>query len=125
MTAGDVETLDFLQALADDPSVSKTLSRQAIIAAVNQAAEVHASRVSAAWVRPHLPTWVNPAQVGAVISALVKTHLLTPTAEICESGNATQRNQTRLMRVYHRPHHIPVDDTERAALAATLTRTGA
>ena len=65
MTPRDVETLDFLEALAEDPSVSKTFSRQAVILAINTAAENHRGRVSAAWVRPHLPAWVNPSQVGA------------------------------------------------------------
>jgi hypothetical protein len=118
-----VPQYEILDLVADDPSVSKTFSRQAIIAAVNAAAEVHAGRVSAAWIRPHLPGWVNPSQVGAVVSALVKTGLLTPTAEICESGNHAQRNTTRLMRVYHRAHPIPTDDKERAALAAHLGAT--
>ena len=120
MTPRDVETLDFLEALAEDPSVSKTLSRQAVILAINTAAENHRGRVSAAWVRPHLPAWVNPSQVGAVISALSKQGLLSRTTEICESGNAASRNSTRIMPVYHRPRHIPTDPTERAALAAEL-----
>lgn len=120
MTARDVETLDFLDALAGDPSVSKTLSRQAVILAINAAADDHRGRVTAAWVRPHLPAWVNPSQVGAVISALSKQGLLTRTTEICESGNAASRNSTRIMPVYHRPSTIPTDPTERATLAAEL-----
>lgn len=120
MTARDVETLDFLDALAGDPSVSKTMSRQAVILAINTAADNHRGRVSAAWVRPHLPTWVNPSQVGAVISALSKQGLLARTTEICESGNAASRNSTRIMPVYHRPRTIPTDPTERATLAAEL-----
>lgn len=107
MSPRDNDTLELLDGLADDPTVSKTMSRRAILTAINVAADAHRGKVTAAWVRPHLPSWVNPSQVGAVVSALTRAGVLEETSEIHESGNAQSRNGTRLMKVYRRV--CPID----------------
>ena len=109
MTAQDLTILDELA--AQDWLPSKALARQLIIGAVNRAADDHAGRVTAAWVRPHLPRWAIGPQVGAVMSVLTKRGLLVRVpGAVHESENMGQRNGTRLMPLYTRTREITPED---------------
>ena len=78
---------------------------------VNRAADDHAGRVTAAWVRPHLPRWALGPQVGAVMSVLTKRGLLVRVpGAVHESENMGQRNGTRIMPLYTRTREITPED---------------
>lgn len=60
-----------LEAVRADTSIPNRLaSRRAIAVAINRAAAEHKGLVHVSWVRPHLPSWVTPQQVGAMFSGL-------------------------------------------------------
>lgn len=91
---------DLLDLITADPLPNKQATRDAVLAAITKVAAEHDGLVTAAWVRPLLPEYANPHQVGATISVLVKQGVLTRTGATHTSGNQKQRNTYRPMPVY-------------------------
>lgn len=93
--------VDEIDLVAADHRFSAVQSRHAIRSAISMAAKAHDGLVHISDVRPLLPDWVTPHQVGAVFTALVRSGVLVWTGEYRPSGNAAQRNAQRPAKVYH------------------------
>ncbi len=100
MTTADYSLLDLL---ADDPSTLAELDRDAICAAIRQAAK-RDGQVTAATVRAALDRPVNPHRIGAVVSGLVKRGALIDTGRVARSLDARNRNSNRRLPVYAVPN---------------------
>ena len=92
---------DVLPAVAADDSIpNRTDSRAAICAAITRAAAEHHRYVHASWVRPYLPAWINPPQIGAIVGALQRSGHLTQTSRpALPNGGTASGNGTKLSRV--------------------------
>ena len=82
-------------------------ARNAIRAAINQAAREHDGEVHIANVRPLLPDWIAPPMIGAVTCALVRARHLTPTGHYAPNGDGTNRNRTKAAQIYYLAAPIP------------------
>ena len=82
-------------------------SREAIRRAVMAAAAEHRGLVHAATVREHLPSWVNPSQIGAQMCAWVRQGYLTPTGRYRPNGGESSRNRTKPSEVRRLVKPIP------------------
>lgn len=97
----DAYAQDVLDVVATDWRPSRVQSREAVRVAIMRAATDHGGLVHAADVRTHLPSWVNPAQIGAVTCRLVRAGFLTPTGKYRPNGkggdarNITKRSEVR------------------------------
>lgn len=106
----DVETL------ADDESLPiKRDTREAVRLAVNAAAREHGGRVTAATIRPHLPKWCNPQQIGPTILRLERRGYLVRTGHYDRNGKNDNRakngaKRSPVYRVAEIP--VPVDAVE-------------
>lgn len=89
-----------LDQIAGEPAPAGHLQNEAVKRAVVAAADENGGEVTAATVRPHVPAWVEPHRVGAVISALVKSGALIDTGRVQRSGQAKNRNRTKRLPVY-------------------------
>lgn len=78
----------------------RTAARAAIRDAINRAARENDGDVHIAHVRPHLPDWIAPAMVGAVICAHVRAGRLVPSGRYAPNGGASSRNRTKPAQVY-------------------------
>lgn len=98
---------DEIDAVATDWRPSRVESRDAVRVAIMRAASEHGGLVHIADVRPLLPTWVNPAQVGAVICRLVRSGYLTPTGRFRPNGETGSRNRTKRAEIRRLARPIP------------------
>ncbi len=98
---------DELDLLATAWHPTATESREAIRRAVMAAASEHRGLVHASTVREHLPPWVRPSQVGAVMCALVRRGYLTPTGRFRPNGGESSRNRTKPSEVRRLVKPIP------------------
>lgn len=89
-----------LEAVRKDTSIPARLaSRRAIGAAINRAAREHKGLVHISWVRPHLPSWVTPQQVGAVFSGLHLDGHLRATGRYLPNGDLASGNAAKPAKV--------------------------
>lgn len=110
MTAAVQDTLDVvLDAVHTDWRPSRVESREAIRQAVMRAAGEHSGLVHIAGVRPYLPAWVVPEQIGSSLNALVRTGYLRPTGRYRPCGG-TSGNASRLAEVRRLMRPIPPGD---------------
>ena len=86
---------DFLEIVATDWRPSRVESREAIRKAVLAAASERHGLVHIAAVRRHLPPWVVPAQIGAVMNRLVRRGFLVETGRWEPNGDDTSRNGSK------------------------------
>ena len=84
---------------ADDSTLNRTESRAVILAAITRAAAEHHGLVHTSWVRPYLPSWVNPPQVGAVMSGLHLTGHLRATGRYLPNGGSASGNASKPAKV--------------------------
>ena len=92
---------DVLGAVVTDWRPSRVESREAIRRAILAAASDHGGRVSAAWVRQHLPPWVATEQIGALFLRLVRSGHLVHTGRTEANGKAGKaRNAAKRSPVY-------------------------
>ena len=85
-------------------------ARNAIRAAINQAAREHDGEVHIANVRPPLPDWIAPSLIGAYMCALVRGRHLIPTGHYAPNGDGANRNFTKAAQIYHLAAPIPEKD---------------
>jgi hypothetical protein len=83
---------------ADDSIPSRTASRDAIYAAITQAAATHHEMVHVSWVRPLLPPTVHPPMIGAVMAGLHLSGHLSATTRIMRNGGPSG-NASKLAKV--------------------------
>ena len=102
-------TQDVLDVVAADWRPSRVESRRAIVAAINATASAHHGLVHAATIREHLPSWVHPSQVGAVVCALVRTGHLTPTGRYRPNNDTASRNRAKPSEVRRLTKPIQLD----------------
>jgi len=102
MTAPVQDTFeDVLTAVADDWRPSREESREAIRVAVLAAAAEHDGRVTAATIRPHLPTWCATEQIGAVMWRLARRGYITRTGGYTANGKGGRaRNSGKRSPIY-------------------------
>lgn len=98
---------DELDVVARDWRPSRVESREAIRQAVMRAAADHRGLVHIADVRPLLPSWRNPAQIGAVLCAWVRQGYLTPTGRYRPNGDGASRNRSKPAEVRRLARPIP------------------
>jgi len=98
-----------LAAVATDWRPSRVESREAVRQAVMAAAREHGGRVTAATIRPHLPTWVNPASIGAAINAYRLAGWLIRTGWAPNGGPS--RNAAKQSPVYRVTGAIPKEQS--------------
>lgn len=98
---------DEIDAVATDWRPSRVESREAVRQAIMRAAREHGGLVHAADVRPLLPVWVNPSQIGAVTCRLVRAGYLTPTGRFRPNGGEGSRNRTKRSEVRRLARPIP------------------
>ena len=98
-----------VEAVADDWRPTRVESREAIRLAVLKAAEDGAGYVHIADVRGHLPPWLAPAQMGAVMHRLTARGYLEDTGMTSANGDARSRNATKPMPVRRLTKYIPPD----------------
>lgn len=84
---------------ADDSTPNRTESRTVILAAITRAAAEHGGLVHTSWVRPYLPTWVNPKMVGAVMAGLHLTGHLRATGRYLPNGGTAAGNGSKPAKV--------------------------
>ena len=84
---------------ADDSTPNRTDSRAAILDAITEAAKAHGGLVHCSWVRAFLPVWVNPHQVGAVMSGLHLTGHLRATGRYLPNGDVAAGNGSKPAKV--------------------------
>lgn len=87
--------MDVIDHVAASPNPFRALDRDLILAAIDEAAAKHDGLVHAAWVRPLLPTYVDPNSIGATICALVRQRVLVGTGRYLPNGNHRTRNRTK------------------------------
>jgi hypothetical protein len=104
---------DVLDVVALDWRPTRVESRRAIVRAINEAARTHRGLVHASTVREHLPEWVAPAQVGAVICAAVRQGFLRPTGRYRPNGGESSRNRTKASEVRRLVRPLPLDTFDR------------
>lgn len=98
---------DELDVVAIDWRPSRVESREAIRLAIMRAASEHRQLVHAGTIREHLPSWVNPQQIGATVCALVRTGYLVPTGRLTRSGTPTSRNRAKASEIRRLVKAIP------------------
>lgn len=99
--------LDEIDAVARDWRPSRVESREAIRQAVMRAAAEHRGLVHIADVRPLLPSWCNPAQIGAALCAWVRQGYLKPTGRYRDNGGTGSRNGAKPAEVRRLVRPIP------------------
>lgn len=87
--------MDVIDHTAANPSPFRTLDRALILRAIDRAAAEHDGEVHAAWVRPLLPSYVDPNAIGATICVLVRQRVLVGTGRYLPNGNHRTRNRTK------------------------------
>lgn len=113
MTAAVQDTLDFtdtvLAAIHADWRPSQVESREAIRRAVMQVAAEHRGEVHVSWVRPLLPSWVNPAQIGASLRIWSMAGFLVATGRYLPNGDPSPdaRNASKPAPVKRLTQPIP------------------
>lgn len=107
-------TFDAIDVAVRDWRPSRVESREAIRLAVLRAAEQHGGRVHIADVREHLPSWVNPNQIGAYLCALVRTGHLVPTGHYRPNAGTAARNGSKPAEVRRLVRAIPPGDLHAA-----------
>ena len=94
-----IGTQDTLDIVAADWRPSRVEARLAIRDAIHKAAGEEGGLVHIARVRPHLPVWVDPHQIGALLSSLTRKGYLRPTGRYRPnagpSGNAGKPAEVR------------------------------
>ncbi|QCB93335.1 hypothetical protein [Cellulomonas shaoxiangyii] len=91
--------MDAIDAVAADHRTTRVEAREAIRDAIVTVAEQH-GEVHIADVRPLIPTWAAPSQIGAVMCALRRQHVLVPTGEYRPNGGTASRNAAKAAQVY-------------------------
>jgi hypothetical protein len=100
---------DALDVIALDWRPTRVESRRAIVTAIHRDAAAHRGLVHAATMRDFLPEWVTPAQIGAVVCALVRKGYLAPTGKYRPNGDESARNRTKASEVRRLLRPIPPD----------------
>ncbi len=97
-----------LAAVADDRRSNSSNSREAVRVAVNAAARAHGQRVTAATIRPYLPSWVATPQIGSTVNRLRSRGYLVKTGKYTANGKGGDaRNQGKRSPIYKVTGHIP------------------
>lgn len=104
------DTFELLDAVASDWRPTRVDARLAIAAAINRAAGEHRGLVHIEQVRPYVPTWADPHQIGALLSALTRRGFLSPTGRYRPnggpSGNAAKPAEVRRLIKPIRPEDV-------------------
>lgn len=98
---------DELDVVVEDWRPSRVESREAIRVAIERTAAEHKGRVHIIGIRKHLPDWVAPAQIGAVVCFLVRQGYLVPTGRTRPNGGLKSRNRTKRAEVRKLTRPIP------------------
>lgn len=100
---------DEIDATVHDWRPSRVDSREAIRVAIMRTAADHHGRVHIVGIRQYLPSWVVPAQIGAVVCALVRLGYLTPTGRFRPNADTSTdaRNRTKRAEVRKLVRPIP------------------
>lgn len=88
----DAETVATLDAVRADWRPSRREARRVIREAVSIVADQNGGLVHVADVRPLLPTWVAPAQIGAELAGLTSSGHLVKTGEFRPYGAPSKGN---------------------------------
>lgn len=104
------DTLDVLDAVASDWRPSRVEARRAIREAIHRAAQDNRGLVHIAQVRPHLPEWIDPHQVGALLSALTRKGYLIPTGRYRPNGDPKSGNAAKPAEVRRLSRYIPMEE---------------
>ena len=110
MSGAVQDTFDaVLSAVAHDVSIpNKAASREAVRVAIMTAAREHGGRVTAATIRPHLPTWCAPEQIGSVMNALRLAGYLVHLSW-APNGGTGSRNGAKPSHVWRVTGAIPAE----------------
>lgn len=92
MTAVQDTFDDILHAVVTDWRPSRVDSREAIRQAVMAAAADRGGYVHITGIRRHLPAWVAPAQIGAVMNLLARRGFVVKTGHYEPNGDTSARN---------------------------------
>ena len=98
-------TADVIDVVAADHR--RVNARNEIRRAINACARANDGDVHIAAVRPLLPPWISPPQIGATFCALVRARRLEPTGRYAPNGDETARNRTKAAQVYRLAAPIP------------------
>lgn len=102
-------TTDTIDAVAQD--WRRGDHREAIRQAINTAAREGDGYVHISDVRPLLPEWVAPAQIGSYICVQVRAGRLRPTGLYWPNGQTKSRNRTKAAQVYRLAAPIPEEES--------------
>lgn len=102
--------MDSIDITAADWRPSRVSARAAIRAAVEVVAGSHDGLVHIADVRPLIPKWADPHQVGAIVCALVRQGVLERTGDYRPNGGGKSRNALKPAAVYRLTRPIPAED---------------
>lgn len=100
-------TAAVLDAVANDWRPTRVEARRILRDAVILTAQRNDDRVHIADIRPQLPEWIDPHQIGAYISSLARTGVLVPTGEYRANGGRKARNESKPARVYRLARPVP------------------
>lgn len=101
MTTTQTEDWTLVNQVADDPVLTRTRHREAILTAILTCAQENDGRVHASWVRAYIPEWVDEHLRGNITSQLARTGLLKRTGNYRLSGDAKNRNRQRVLPEYY------------------------
>jgi len=99
-------TAAVLDAVATDWRPSRVEARRVVRDAVQHTADDNDGLVHIADVRPHLPAWIDPHQIGATIARLSQHGYLVWTGDTRPNGGPS-RNETKPAKVYRLARPIP------------------
>lgn len=101
-------TLDAIDLVASDHR--RATHRDHIRRAINLVARENDGYVHIADVRPLLPTWIAPCQIGSYFCRLVRSGRLVPTGDTRPNGQTKSRNRTKPAQVYLLAAPIPEEE---------------
>lgn len=97
-------SMDALAVVAADERAGAREVRAAVLDAIEATGR---QEFSISDLREHLPAWATGPQVGATITALVRSGVAVWTGRTALSGNARQRNNLRPVKVYRLTRPLP------------------
>lgn len=100
---------DVLHAVESDWRPSRVDSRERVRQAVMDCARDNEGLVHASTLRPYLPEWVAPAQIGAVVNLLVRKGYLVATGRLERSGRRESRDAAKWLPVRKLVRPVPVE----------------
>lgn len=100
--------MDAIDVVATDWRPSRVEARVEILRAIDLVAAQNDGLVHTSWMRPHLPSWIDPHQIGAMVCALVRQRVLVDTGRVLPNGGHASRNRTKRAAVYRLAAPVPV-----------------